>query len=217
MLYLRTNYFLISDITKSYSLTYLDYISFSASKMKCKFSSLLLKPCEGSFWYRSQLQAACVTSDRWGTRRGAERGRGDTGRRLTTMDQAVVWRCFSPGCSSVDVEHLWRTLLPGNASLWWVHSSPAEQREPNQSTSKFPPPRFPAWFLTADIALLFYMHISVTFRDRRAHKNPFPPPCMQMCMRRGGLAFIFSSGLHHFSFRWICFLWHEVIVWNYTI
>lgn len=146
MLYLRTNYFLISDITKSYSLTYLDYISFSASKMKCKFSSLLLKPCEGSFWYRSQLQAACVTSDRWGTRRGAERGRGDMGRRLTTMDQAVVWRCFSPGCSSVDVEHLWQTLLPGNASLWWVHSGPAEQREPNQSTSKFPPPGFQLGF-----------------------------------------------------------------------
>lgn len=161
--------------------------------MRSKFPCFVLRPREPSVQFCSLAEspAVCVTNDWWETGRGGARGarereRRDMGWWPTTMDQAEARRCFSPGCGSADD----RCFRLGNASLQWVCSVPAEQREPNQTTSKSPPPTPPTWIpacvLPADGALLFYMHITVTFRDRCAHKNPLPPPRACKCARTGG-------------------------------
>lgn len=86
MLSLGTDCLIISDMTKGYGLSYLDYVSFSSAKlMRSKFPCFVLRPCEPSvqFWSSAELPEVCVTSDWWETGRvcGArERGTWAGGR-----------------------------------------------------------------------------------------------------------------------------------------
>lgn len=185
MLCLGTDCLIISDMTKGYGLGYLDYVSFSSAKlMRSKFPCFVLRASEPSvhFWSLAESPAVCVTNDWWETGRGCgarERGTWAGGR--------PPWIKLRRG----DVSHRAAVALMTDASALEMHHCSGSVRFLQSKVNltrlhpSSPPTPTPTWIpacvLPADGALLFYMHITVTFRDRCAHKNPLPPPRACKC------------------------------------
>lgn len=135
MLYIRTDYFLISDITKGYSLGYLDCILFSLGNgwFLLEVSPFYIKPRCVRVAASAKSPSARASIDRWETARARTEG----GHRRTAVDQAVGMFSRQAAVALICSTYDGCFRLP-NASLRWVYSAPPEQSEPNQNPYEFP-------------------------------------------------------------------------------
>lgn len=134
MLYVRTDYFFISDITKGYSLGYLDYILFSLENDVLEVSLFYIKlrcvrVAASAKSPSAQSQALIGGRRRWRGARG--------GHRRTAVDQAVGMFSRQAAVALIRSTYDGCFRLP-NASLRWVYSAPPERSEPNQNPYEFP-------------------------------------------------------------------------------
>lgn len=177
MLYLRTDYFLISDITKGYGLSYLDYISFSSANWcATSFPVLYLNLVSDSFctglWRSCQQHASLMIGGKQGGVRSEGEGTWAGGRppwiklwRGDVSHWAAVALIYSTydRCFCLEMHHCGGSIrvLQSKVNLTSVHLNS---------------PWFPACFLPAYVTLFFLNAYNCHIRDRRAHKNPLPPP-----------------------------------------